>query len=246
MPDPFPGFSPKALSFFRQLEKSNSREWFNPRKEQFESLVKQPMLELIGLVCDDLRGFAVDHVTDPAKSLFRIYRDTRFAKDKSPYKTQIAANFPRQGLPKYQAATFYFSVSHKGVEVAGGLYMPGPLELSAVREAIAHADGDFRKLIAARPLRAKLGDLQGERLARVPQGCAPDHPAADLLRHKQFYFYQVLPTRLALEPGLRREIVTRFRAVAPFVHFLNAAILQKVREAHASAETIPKRPEPMF
>src|SRR6185437_8067272 len=133
----FPGFSPAAITFFRQLEKNNDRDWFKARKEKFEEQVRKPMLELVGLINDDLRKFAVDHVTEPAKALYRIHRDTRFSKDKTPYKTHIAAMLPRQGLGKNTCAGFYFSVSHTGVEVAAGMYMPGPPDLLKVREAIA-------------------------------------------------------------------------------------------------------------
>src|SRR5438552_1080473 len=97
MAQTFPGFSPKALSFFRQLERNNKREWFQPRKEQFEELCRAPMLELVAQVVDDLREFAVDHVLEPKRAIYRIYRDTRFSKDKSPYKTHIAAIFPTRG-----------------------------------------------------------------------------------------------------------------------------------------------------
>src|ERR1700679_1774668 len=137
MASSFPGFAPAALTFFKQLEKNNQREWFTARKEKFEELVRGPMLELLALINDDLRGFAVDHVTEPAKALYRIHRDTRFAKDKTPYKTHIAAMFPRQGLGKNTCAGFYCSVSHTGVEVAAGMYMPSPQDLLTVREAIA-------------------------------------------------------------------------------------------------------------
>src|ERR1700709_527546 len=96
----FAGFSPAALTFFKQLEKNNTREWFIPRKEKFEELVRRPMLELIALINDDLRRLAVYYVTEPAKALYRIHRDTRFSKDKTPYKDHLGAMFPRQGLSK--------------------------------------------------------------------------------------------------------------------------------------------------
>src|SRR3954468_20114522 len=166
----FPGFSPQALSFFRQLERNNRRECFQPRKEFFEQGVRGPMLELVALLNDDLRSFAADHVVaDPAKAIYRIYRDTRFSKDKTPYKTHIGALFPRPGLEKHAGGSFYVGVSHKGVEVAGGMYMPGPGELAAVREAIAADEKAFRKLIGGKALRTAVGELQGERLAKVPK-----------------------------------------------------------------------------
>ena len=243
---PSPGFSPKALAFFKQLEKNNSREWFTPRKDLFEELLRDPMIELVGQIVNDLREFAVDHVVDPARALFRIYRDTRFSKDKTPYKIQLAAQFPRTKMPKYAAAAFYFSVSHKQVEIAGGMYMPGPDELAAAREAISAGDKIFRSLTTAKPLCKALGPLQGEKLARVPKGYLPDHPAADLLRFKQFYFYVTLPAERATQPGLRKEIVHNFRLLCPFVNYVNEAILNKARNEDEGAATIPKRPTPMF
>src|SRR5882724_1818851 len=107
MPATFPGFSPKAISFFRQLAHNNRREWFQPRKDLFDNEVRAPMLELIEQINDDLRSFAADYVTEPKKAIYRFYRDTRFSKDKSPYKTHIAATFARRGLPKNAGAGFY-------------------------------------------------------------------------------------------------------------------------------------------
>jgi uncharacterized protein (TIGR02453 family) len=242
----FPGFSPKALTFFRQLEKSNTREWFAPRKEQFEQLLRQPMLELVAKVNEALRSFAVDHVTDPPKALFRIYRDTRFSKDKSPYKTQLAAHFPRAGMARLTGSSFYFSVSHKHVEIAGGMYMPAPPQLAAVRAAIAQDSKPLLELCTAKALCKALGPLKGAKLARVPKGFAADHPAADLLRQKQWYFYATFPASLATRPTFAKEIVRHFRLLWPFVQYLNEAVIQQLREEEAASQPIPKRPAPMF
>jgi uncharacterized protein (TIGR02453 family) len=243
----FPGFSPKALSFFRQLARNNRREWFRPRKAQYEQLVREPMLELCALVSDDLRGFAADHACDAKKAIYRVYRDTRFSKDKTPYKPYVAAMFPRSGMGKNTCAGFYFSVSHETVEIAAGMYMPGPEELNAVRSAIA-ADGGklLRKLLAVPGLQKQAGELLGAKLARVPRGYDADHPAADFLRMKQLYFDVTLPAAAALEPSIRKQIATRFRAMAPLVHYLNNAALAARNEATDRADAIPKRPAPMF
>jgi uncharacterized protein (TIGR02453 family) len=244
MPMAFPGFSPKALSFFRQLEKNNRREWFQPRKEQFDELLYKPMLELATVIAGDLRTFAVDNVCVPKKAIYRIYRDTRFSKDKTPYKTHIAATFPRAGLPRHSGAGFYYSVSHTGVEVAAGSYMPGPDELTAIRTAIAKDEKRFRKLIDDKRTRKLLGEIQGEQLSRVPRGFPADSTAADLLRRKQFYFYTTLEADIALTPGIRKAVVDRFRALAPFVEWINATLLSVLRSD--ADEAIPKRPEAMF
>jgi uncharacterized protein (TIGR02453 family) len=245
----FPGFPTQALTFFRQLARNNKREWFQAHKAQYDQHVHAPALELCARVIDDLRGFAADHACEPKRSLFRIYRDTRFAKDKTPYKTHVAAVFPRAGMGKTTCAGFYFAVSHESVEIAAGMYMPGPEELAAVRAALA-ADGGkaLRKLIAAPGLRKRAGALLGGKLARVPKGFDPAHPAADLLRMKQWYFDVTLPASAALEPSIRKQIATRFRAMAPVVHYLNSAALAARNDAGADEadDAIPKRPAPMF
>ena len=91
----FPGFSPNALSFLRALKRNNRREWFQPRKEKYEALIKAPMLEMVACLNEELARFAPAYVTPPEKAVYRIYRDTRFSPDKTPYKTHIAAIFPR-------------------------------------------------------------------------------------------------------------------------------------------------------
>ena len=245
MPQSFPGFSPKALAFFRQLARNNKREWFQPRKEQFEQLVRQPMLELVEQVVNDLRGFAIDHVLEPKKAVYRIYRDTRFSNDKSPYKTHIAAIFPHARLPKHAGAGYYFAISHEGLQIGGGAYGPGPNELAALREAIVRHERAFRKLIESKPLQRLLGELQGEQLSRVPRGYAADHRAADLLRRKQLYFFTAMKPEAALKPSVRRTIVERFRVMTPVIEWFNEQMLKAVEAAEAEAER-PRRPEPMF
>src|SRR5215468_7174169 len=103
----FPGFSSDALTFLRALKRNNRRDWFQPRKQQYEAVIKLPMLELVNSMNAELARFAPDYVTAPEKSIYRIYRDTRFSPDKTPYKTHVAAIFPRQSAVKREGAVFY-------------------------------------------------------------------------------------------------------------------------------------------
>lgn len=238
------------MSFFRQLSRNNKREWFQPRKDVFEELCRAPMIELVTEVVQNLRSFAVDHVVEPKKALYRIYRDTRFSKDKTPYKTHIGAIFPHARLPKHAGAGYYFGVSHQGLEIAGGVYEPGPLELAALRGAIVKDEPTFRELIEDRRLRKQMGELQGAQSARVPKGFAANHPAGDLLRRKQLYFFTTLPAEVAVKPGLRKIVTDRFQLMSPLVDWMNSAILRSVRaEAEQAQETDRERsarPQPMF
>jgi len=223
----FPGFSSQAISFLRNLKRNNQREWFQPRKEIFETQLKGPMTELVEAVNRELLAFAPDHVTDPKKAIYRIYRDTRFSADKTPYKTHIGAIFPPHELGKQSAAGFYFHVSPKSVGVAAGSYMPGPDELRAVRAWLAENHASFRKA-AKQP--EKLWDkLQGSSLARMPKGFAPEHPAEDLIRMKQWLYFVELDLKLATTPKLLPELVKLFRAAAPVVKMLNAPLHKTAR-----------------
>lgn len=241
----FSGFSKKMPAFFRSLEKNNTREWFTPRKELYETEVRQPMIELVTLVNEDLKKFAIDNaLADPKRAIYRLYRDTRFSKDKTPYKTHIAATFARKGLPKHCGAGFYFAISHKSVEVAGGMYMPGPAELAVIRRAVVEDASKFLKLVNAKPLVKKLGVLAGEKLKRPPKGFEDAPPAlAEFLKHKQWYFYVTLDAKLALSPRLRREVVERFAVMSEVMEWWNQALLEA---AQGEDDGRLKRPDPMW
>ena len=243
----FPGFSPKALNFFRELEKNNDRNWFAAHKELFESEVRRPMIELTALICDDFRKIAADYVPEkPEKAIFRIYRDTRFSKDKTPYKTHIGSFLQHRRIEKYAGAAFYFEVSHRNVGVGGGMYMPGAEQLQAVREAMTTKWKELAKICADRALVKALGPVQGDKMARVPKGFDPQSPAADWLRYKHLYYYLELPAKLALTPDLYKQLLSRLKLLVPFNDFLNNAAIAALRAEEGDAEARPVRPEPMF
>src|SRR5262249_43569790 len=156
----------------------------------------------------ELLKFAPDYITDPKKAIYRIYRDTRFSKDKTPYKTHIAAIFPRHGLDRTGGAGLYFHLSTKSFGIAGGSYMPGPDQLRAIRAWFAENHAAFRK--AAKKPEKLLGKLQGSSVTRMPKGYAADHPAGDLIRMKQWLYWTEIDLKLATTPKLLPEIVKRF------------------------------------
>ncbi len=220
----FPGFSVEMIQFFKKLKRNNRREWFQPRKYLFEQHAKEPMLELVAAINVQLMKFAPAFVTDPKKALFRIYRDTRFSGDKTPYKTHIAASFSRRAPEHLGSGGFYFSVSDSEIEVAGGIYHPTPETMLAVRAHIAENHKELRKILAAKDVRRLLGNLQGAELTRSPKGFDPAHPAADLIKKKDWILDINLDAGLATTPKLQVEIVDRFRAMAPFIEFMNRAV----------------------
>jgi uncharacterized protein (TIGR02453 family) len=190
--------------------------------------VKQPMIELVAALHSEMLRFAPEYVGEPAKCVYRIYRDTRFAKDKTPYKTYASALFLRNGFDKYTGgAAYYFAVSPENIEVAGGVYTPDRDVLLAVRQHIAENHKEFRATFGAAKVRKLFGELQGESLSRVPKGFDPEHPAADLIRRKQYLLDGKLDPKMATTPQLFTELVKHLEAMTPLVEFLNRPLIAR-------------------
>lgn len=230
MRNTFPGFPPEALRFLRTLKRNNDRDWFQRHKHIYDEKIKQPMVELVLALGREMQRFAPEMPCDPARSIYRIYRDTRFSPNKTPYKTHIAAIFHPRGMQKHNCAGLYFHVAPEGVEIAGGVYMIEPEALLAIRRRISERHEQFRSIIAARAFRRLFGRMWGEQLTRVPKGFAADHPAADLLRYKQFLADVSKPAKLAESAELLPTLVELFRGMMPLVRFLNEAVQSLSRE----------------
>jgi uncharacterized protein (TIGR02453 family) len=226
-------FPPEGLKFMRDLARHNKREWFQPRKELFESTVRGPMFALVEAINAELLKFAPDYISDPKKAVYRIYRDTRFSADKTPYKTHQAALFSRRSAGR-AGAGFYFSFSAKELAIAGGVYEPSPEQMLAIRTWLAENHTSFRK-IAKRPEKL-MNKLHGDSLVRIPKGFAADHPAADLIKMKRWLYYATLDPEIATTPKLVTELVKRFKAMLPVLEELNKPLAKSRPRAAAMFE----------
>jgi uncharacterized protein (TIGR02453 family) len=224
-----PRFGPDALTFLRGLKRNNRREWFQPRKERYETLVRQPMMAIVERLADDLRPFAPEVIADPKSAIYRIYRDTRFSSDKTPYKTHIAASFPWRGLPRHEGAGLYFHVSPAEVWIGGGMYAPQSAQLHLVRQHIASNPQRLRSIVESAGFKRAVGALEGERLTRVPRGFPRDHEAADWLRFRQFLAGREMPSRVATSARFYATILETFRVVVPLIRFLNEPLASRAR-----------------
>jgi uncharacterized protein (TIGR02453 family) len=219
--DRSPRFSAGALTFLRSLKRNNRREWFQPRKAQYETDVRRPMLAVVERLAEDLRPIAPEIVVDVKTAVYRIYRDTRFSDNKTPYKTHIAANFPWRGLPKHEGAGLYFHVSPEEIWIGGGMYAPQTSQLHAVREHIAANHRRLRSIVESAAFKRTIGALEGEQLRRVPRGFPRDHPAADFLRYRQFLAGRELAPNAATTARFYATLLDTFRVVVPLIRFLN-------------------------
>lgn len=229
-PAALPYLRPQALAFLRNLKRHNDRDWFQPRKAQFETKLKEPMLAIIRKVTEAMTGFAPEFVRPAEKCLFRIYRDSRFSSDTRPYKTHVAAWWSHQGLKKTSGAGYYFHVSAQEVVIAAGCYMPEKEHLAEIRHWLLEHHAEFRGLMAKASVRKAFQEFEGNALTRAPKGFPAEHPAMDLIRCRQWGLSATLPASAALEKNFAATIVRYFRIATPIVDALN----EPIATAHAA------------
>jgi uncharacterized protein (TIGR02453 family) len=216
-----PHFSPATLAFLRALKRNNTREWCKARRDEYDRVVREPMLAVIDQLAVDFKKIAPELVASPKASMYRIYRDTRFSPDKTPLKTHIAAVFPWRGMMRHQGAGLYFEIAPKWVWVGGGMYAPEPQDLLRVRQHIASTWPELQRIVRHRAFKATFTALDGQRLTRVPRGFAADHEAAEYLKHRQFLAGREFPAGLATSSEFYPTILATFKAAVPLIRFLN-------------------------
>jgi len=230
-----PRFTPTTLRFLRSLKRNNNRDWFKARKDQYDASVREPMIEVINALAADFRRFAPELVASPQKSMYRIYRDTRFSENKTPLKTHVAAGFPWRGLPRHEGAGLYFEVAHGWVWAGGGMWAPQPPQLLRVREHISSTYPQIQRLSRTTTFRRHLGELQGDRLSRVPRGFSKDDPAAEYLKLYRFVAGREFPASLATSAEFYPTLVRTFKALMPLVRFLNEPLVAPSFQRPASS-----------
>jgi uncharacterized protein (TIGR02453 family) len=224
-------FRPAALHFFRQLATHNEKQWFEAHRSEYEQEVREPMQELIEDMLMRFRGFAPEIGGDPKRCMFRINRDVRFSKDKSPYKTHAACWFHHRGASRRVgtdgnegSAGFYFHLQPGGKSMLGaGLWMPPRPQLNKLRDAIAEKPKQFDQV--ARSLSKRFGGLDQEAvLKRMPRGFPEDHPAAEWLRYQSFTSGRALTDSEVTNDKLASLLAREYEALLPLVRWINGAL----------------------
>jgi uncharacterized protein (TIGR02453 family) len=209
--EPFEGFRPEAITFLADLAQNNDRAWFTPRKAEYEALLKRPMEALCVALEERFAARGVPLVADPVRSPFRIHRDVRFSKDKSPYKTAASARFMATG----GGGGGYFHLEPGEIYAGGGMWRPDPPVLAAWRRLVDADLAAVRAAITDPAFVAAFGGLSGDRLARVPSGYPKDHPGADLLVLKDQVFSARLSDADVCSPSLPDTLAGLYAAAGP-------------------------------
>jgi len=212
----------ETLQFLKDLKKNNNREWFNVHKEMFMA-ASDNFADFVQSLIDAVAGFDKTLAGLLAKdSVFRIYRDVRFSKDKSPYKTHFGANLMGKGAGCGKAG-YYFHLEPGSSFLAGGIHMTEPQNLKAVREEISGNSDSFLKIINSREF-AENFSIRGEKLSRVPQGFDKDDPMAEYLKHKEILIHHSISDREILSDQLLDDCARVCQAMVPFNRFINASL----------------------
>jgi uncharacterized protein (TIGR02453 family) len=213
---------PSSFEFLNKLKKNNHREWFNAHKAEYQ----KELLFMEGFAGGLLKNLNVhDMIETPSgkKSLFRMYRDTRFSSDKSPYKTHWSGSFRR--ATKYRRGGYYFQIGPGNSFIAGGFWGPVPADLRRIRDDIAFDAAPLRKILKSKSFVSMFGTLQGEQLKKAPQGYDADHEAIDLLRHKQFLLIRRFADKEVLDKAFLKEADLTFKAMRPFFDYMSEVLV---------------------
>jgi uncharacterized protein (TIGR02453 family) len=215
-------FSPALFTYLRDLKKNNDRDWFKANKARYNEVVLEPALAFIEDFEPQLHAISTHFVADPRPvggSLFRIYRDTRFAKDKSPYKTHTGIHFRHELAKSAHAPGFYLHLEPGQVFLGAGIWRPDTEPLAQIRTAIAEDPDRWTRTTRAKPF-AELYELGGESLKRAPAGFDPEHPLIDELKRKDFIAVRSLSDKAPCSRGFLEDTAGTFAAAGPLVHFL--------------------------
>jgi uncharacterized protein (TIGR02453 family) len=225
---PFAGFPPEGIRFLRQLKANNNREWFAAHKEEYVEFVRLPMESLLAALSGPLEKVAPEMHVDPKKSMFRIYRDTRFSRNKEPYKTHVAAIIHPKGHWE-ESAGLYLHIEPGEVYLGGGIYMPDGGQMKKIRGAIASKPKEFLEIVGGKRFAKAFGALQGDRLSRAPLGYLPDHPMIEWLKWKQYFVAVEWKEKAASGKDFVRRVADVYAEMMPLVNFINGALHGKGR-----------------
>jgi uncharacterized protein (TIGR02453 family) len=217
-----PYFSEATLRFVRSLKKNNDRDWFAANKPVYEEVVKGPALQLIADFAPALAKISPHFMATP-RSLFRIYRDTRFSKDKSPYKTHVGIHFRHDRSKDVHAPGYYLHIEPGSAFAGVGIWHPDAGALERIRERIVEEPSAWKRASRAKAFQTVF-ELAGDRLKRPPRGFDPEHPLVEDLKWKDYIGVVDLDDAFVTAEDLPKRLATTFKAGTPFMRFLCEAL----------------------
>lgn len=219
-------FEKKTIKFLRELGANNNREWFKANKTRYDEDVLDVALHFIQSMQDPLAAFAPHFTAVPTRmggSLMRVYRDTRFSKNKLPYKTNIGIQFRHERAKDVHSPGYYVHIAADEVFIGVGMWRPDSEPLRQIRERIAARPGEWQRAIAT-PAFKRDFKLGGDSLKRPPRGFDKEHPLIDDIKRKSFIAIRTMTVEDCLKPQFQRSVETSFKQATPYMEFLCAAV----------------------
>lgn len=215
--------SKSTFKFLKDLKANNNREWFNDNKDQFEEAKADFELFITDLIKNIAKFDPSVGDVNPKKAIFRIYRDVRFGKDKSPYKVNFGAHLTSSPSKIHDRAGYYIQIQPGNSFLAGGAYLPPAPWINKIRQEIDYNTKEFKKIITSASFKKYFGEIEGEQLKTAPKGYPKDHPEIELLKYKSFLATNYCDDKLVLDNSFLKHSTDVFKAMKPFDDFLNRA-----------------------
>lgn len=225
-PGRYTGFKPETLEFLRDLKKNNNRDWFKENKSRYEEQVLDVALYFIQSMQDPLREIAPYFTAIPKRmggSLMRVYRDTRFSKNKLPYKTNIGIQFRHEQAKNVHSPGYYVHIDPDEVFLGAGMWMPESEPLLGIRQRIADQPAEWQRVKGDKTF-VRHFKLGGSSLTRPPRGFDKEHPMIEDIKRKSFIAVKNMNLGEVLDPRFQRKVETAFKAATPYMQFLCKAV----------------------
>ncbi|MCB9208437.1 MAG: DUF2461 domain-containing protein [Ignavibacteriales bacterium] len=220
-------FNKEFLDFLKDLNQNNNREWFLENKLRYENHVKQPFEDFISDMIFRIREDDENLIISAKDAIFRIYRDIRFSKDKTPYKNHVSAIISNGGRKNLTDPGIYIEITHERLRFYSGLYQPNTEQLEKIRNHIVSNLNNFNKLLSDKIFKKYFGEILGEQNKRIPKEFNEAVKKQPLIMNKQFYFFAEIPEKKILSKNLSQELMKYYYAAKPLNVFFKEALLSK-------------------
>ena len=212
------------LDFLNDLSQNNNRDWFEQNKPRFQNEVKKPFDQAVAALIEEIKAIEPGFELEPKNAVFRIYRDTRFSKDKTPYKTHMGAILVHGGRKQMHQPGYYVHIEYGRLQMGGGAYFLEKDPLAKVRTAIMQDPEAFRSVIEAPDFVEKYGEIKGEKNKILKPPFKEAAESEPLLFNKQFYYMADVDPQHAIGEGFAKFAAEYFKAGAPVNEYFRAAI----------------------
>lgn len=203
-----------TFDFLKKIRKNNTREWFHDNKEIYTAANNNMKAFLADI---EVELNKIDGIEK--KKLFRIYRDVRFSKDKTPYNSHFSMSLGREGA--FRRGGYFIKLTPGGSMIGGGFYNPEPKDIKLIRDHICADDKPLRKILKAKKFKDTFGELMGDKVKSAPRGYDKDHPSIDLLKYKSMYVFKSFSDADVLKPNFTKEVIKVYKAIRPYFDYMS-------------------------